>query len=593
MAKLSFDDVKFWLDEIESCKERQRLELISRNQYPLVISYYEGEMSRDQNEQTPTTTDRIKKLAMINEYFPNVNSLIAEIMFQTPEITAKPLKPTADPVAPGMQPINLEDNAEIMKSAITYGYEKYDFQTENKIGLFDKILAGYSAIEVNHITERPPTQATQKESKSLVESVKGLFKTEEQLEKDLPPKELSEVKDETFVRRWNPLDILLDWRAGRIRDLRYIIKITRMSQAEFKAKYPNFAGIASPDHPLPFSKHKRQEHSKAITVYEIQQKKKDKYETFMITPSVAHQEIDWFERPYTTNGFNIKIGVLHQYGVLYPVSFGKINKALQDDINNYVTHMMEVAERNIPKRGYNVNKVNEDTLTKARNSKVNEYIPFNGGPESVWAIPHTNVSVENKELLAIFKDHKQKLWGRSEARLEGGAPDVKFAEQLKTQEAGFATQNIDIQEGLRRDIKAQLNTLKDIIVTFWDQPMWFKITGAAKPTWYVPDIRVTAEGKQILINPLPDILTRDYEVDLDISTALKPNKDRRKAEVIEYLTWLAQTAAPILQLHGKIISLDAIEKTAKDFGLNPKSLLVDLTPEQQQLLAASAEGGKK
>ena len=35
--------------------------------------------------------------------------------------------------------------------------------------------------------------------------------------------------------------------------------------------------------------------------------------------------------------------------------------------------------------------------------------------------------------------------------------------------------------------------------------------------------------------------------------------------------------------------IEAIEKSAREFGFNPKNLIVDMTPEQQKMLAAGAE----
>lgn len=592
MPELGFDDINFWLQEVKSCKERQAEELAKRNNYPRTIQYYEGEQSAEHHahQETPTSTDRIKKLAVINQYFPNINEQIANIMFQAPEITVEATKPTTPSVIPGMPDVDIQENEPIMKSALTYGFNKLDALLENRIGLFDKLLAGYSALEVNHFVDRPPTKPKEKSRPSLVKRVRDAMRPEEELEEQLPPKEESKVKERTFFRRWNPLDILLDYRAERISDLRYIIKILRFSHAEFKAKYPAFGDLVTATETIPFAKHKEDTHKKAIVVYEIQQKKKDTYTTFMITPSIKVQEIDYFDRPYPMNGFNIKIGVLHEYGVLYPISFGQINKTLQDDINNYATHIMEVAERNIPKRGYHVKKVKHAGLMALKNKRVNEPVPCDGGSESIWEIPATSASLENKEMFAFFQNHSEKTWSVSEARTTGKSIKPEFAKELEIQEAGFQARQTDIQEGLRRDIVAQLDTLKDIIVTFWDDEHWFKITGGNKPTWYVPDVRTNPDGSQTLINPLTDILTKDYEVDVDISTALKPNKEQRKHEQIDYIAWLTTTALPILQMHNKIVSLEAIERSARDFGYNPKTLLVDMTPEQQAMLLAGAQG---
>ena len=42
MAKLTPSEVRFFLAEAKSCEDRQKRELIQRNNYPHLINYYEG-----------------------------------------------------------------------------------------------------------------------------------------------------------------------------------------------------------------------------------------------------------------------------------------------------------------------------------------------------------------------------------------------------------------------------------------------------------------------------------------------------------------------------------------------------------------------
>ena len=90
-------------------------------------------------------------------------------------------------------------------------------------------------------------------------------------------------------------------------------------------------------------------------------------------------------------------------------------------------------------------------------------------------------------------------------------------------------------------------------------------------------------GELMIKNPLSDMLTGDYNIKVDISTALRPSKERRRAEIIEYLTWLVNPAvSQWLMAQGKMVNVESITKVAKDFGLNPESLLINITPEVQQ-----------
>ena len=569
---MSQPELEYWLKEAESCRERQEKELKKNNHYPFLIKYYEG----DQNP-TESAGGNTKKLAVINNYFPNTNELIASLSFKNIDILAEATRPTAkreDAI------IDVEKNSPVMRSALKYAFNKLDGETENKIGVFDMLYAGYSAIEVNHITETEPETAPERSFiGKLSDKIKGNpEQVAEDVEKTLEGDEekYKLPNDETILRRWNPLDILLDWRAERIKDMRYTIKIIRLSKAEFDARFPKFKDKAKVGDTIPFAKHDREEDKKVVVYYEFQVKKKDgKFDNFLIAPTWKFEVLDRFTRPYTTNGFNVKVSNLHKYGKLYSVSFAQVNKGLQDDINAYMTHMMEVAERNIPKRGYNKGKVKEDGITALNSRYVNDLVPVDGGQENVWAIAHTNVSQENKELLGIFQNHKDKMWSVSASRVEGKS-DVKFAEELKIQSEGFQVRQIDIQEGIRNSIIKQLDTLKDIIVQFWDMPVWFKITGGEKPTWYEP-VLDPLTGR--VLNPLTDLLTGDYEIDIDIASVLRPNPAREKLEHVALLEFLANPAIQqVMMIQGVQISVDFIRSLIRKSGFNPDVALVPFEP---------------
>jgi hypothetical protein len=576
MAKMNITQLNFWISEIDACERRQKKELVEANLYPAMIKYYEGTQELDNK----------RKISIINEYFPNTNALISELMYQNPDIIANPTKPQAEADAP------------LMRSALQYGFDKVDAFTENQLAIFDMVFAGYAAIEVNHIVDKSrdrvdmlsdtQSQIAEEEAKNpgymekAFNFIKDKFtggdskeKEEEKLEAESPKDEAYSMQEETIVKRWNPLDVLLDWRAERVKDMRYVVKKVRMSKAEFNAKYPLFRDKVSEGSEFEYAQHTTTGDKKTIVLYEIQVKKRGGYITFVISKDFKTSEIDYFERPFKSNGFDLKVQTLHEYGKLYPVSFAKVNKCLQDDINNYVTFMMEVAERNIPKRGYNSSKVNAEGLEALNNNKVNAAVPVDGGSENIWTIPNTNVSAENKELVAIFKQHKEKMWNISESRLSGNA-QPQFAEELKIQESGFESRQNLLQQSIRKLIRAELDGLKDIMVTFWDGEYFFKITGGPKPTWYEPQVDPVLG---IVTNPLTDILTADYDIDIDISSSLKPNKEKKKKELIEFGTWI--TGPAVMQFamsQGYTIDIEVLKKVATEWGWNADNLIKQLPP---------------
>ncbi|MFH1640470.1 MAG: hypothetical protein ABIA66_00765 [Candidatus Omnitrophota bacterium] len=585
MGKLSPSDIKFYLAEAKSCEDRQKTELCQRNNYPFLINYYEG---IEQIDAAYPHVSKTQKLSIINEYFPNTNSLISEIMYQNPDIIIEALKPEA------------EEAQHLMKSALQYGFNKSDALIENRVALFDMFFAGYCAVEVDHLTEDngktslsliPEEGQMLKNQQGMMQKAINKIKqtlnpeqAEENLAKEAPEKEEAfGTVEKTYVQRWSPLDVPLDWRARNLKERRYNLKKVWLSKAEFDAKYPSFKDkVTTESTNFDYAAHEQAVHSKKVLLYEFQVKKRgNEYWTIIVCPTITSEEIDIFKRPYTTNGFNMKIGTLHKYGKLYPISFAQVNKKMQDEMNHYVRFMMEVAERNIPKRLYDKNKVKVDALAALESTKVNDLGPVDGSPVgAVQEVQPTSVSIENKELLAIFKNQKEKLWSVSESKI-GGKSNANFMGEVQIQEQGFQNKQIDVQEGLRGLIREELDTFKDIIVSFWDGQFFFKVTSGDKPEWYVPKMGQDPgdPSKQIVLNPLTDLLTGDYYIDVDISSSLRPNKDRRKAEIVDFLKFLFQPGIlQFMQSQGKTINIDEIKKIAREFNFNPETLLIDYQP---------------
>lgn len=593
MGKLSLAEIKYWIAEADSCIKRQKRELMQRNNYPLLINYYEGFWKVD-----PINTQVSNKsvLSLINEYFPNTNQLISEIMYKNPDFMAEAQKPEAEEAEP------------LMKSALTYLMEKTDSLVENRIGLFDMFYAGYCAIETDHIVERGSTIPNLPEDKEpgfmqkVVNKIKGVDtqkEAEEKLERETARKEEAFATNEhTYIRRWNPLDVPLDWKAERIKDRRYNLKIIRMTKAEFDAKYPKFKDkVLAGDTSLANAAESHNDmHKRTVILYEFQIKKRDNIFTNLVISSTYHlEEIDIFDRPYVTNGFNMKIGTLHKYGKLYSISTAQINKSMQDEMEDYIRFTLDVAKRNVPKFVTDGKRVKEGAKEALRSRHVNDLVEVDGRTDgAVTALRPTAVSPDNDKLFSIFQSQKEKTWSVSSQRL-GKTAGAEFATELEIQEAGFQSKQIDIQEGLRRLITEEMETGKDIIASFWDGEYYFKVTSGQKPFWYASkSAQNPLNGQSMVLNPLTDVLTGDYFIKVDISTALRPNKARQKKETIEYLTWLVQVAYPVILLpQGFSISIEEIKKSAKDFGFNPDTLIVQASPQEQQLFQQQTQEAVK
>jgi len=558
---LTMAEVKYWLGECDSWFKRRDNELKERNHYPDLIQYYEGESTLTNNERA----------SVICDYFPNTNELIATIMYQNPEITVQPVNPQA------------EDGTEVMRAALNYAWKNLDALTENRICLFDMIYAGFAGMEVAYVNlpdETDEAQGALLTKKTLISKFFGKTdsddKVEEEQAKTEPEDERNYAsKERTYWRRTNPMDIIMDYRAERVKDCRFIGKVIRYTVAEFETRYPEFKGKIKAGEGLKYSLQELDDNKKTVRLYNIQIKKRGgHFVNVVLCPDYIYGAIDVYERPYAMNGFNIKIGTLHEYGKLIPISVAQVNKAIHDDLVNYHTFLMEVAERNIPKRWVLKGQVSQDAMAHLTNRQVNDVVEVNG-PNAIGQVPHTNITVENALVLASLQTQSDKLWAISQTRLTG-ASDAKFATELEIQEAGFQQRHLDIQNGLRAFIVQQVDAAKDIIVQFWDDAIFLKVTGGAKPGWYTPE--VAADGT--VLNPLTDMLVRDYDVEVDISSALRPNRERQKKETVEFLTWVTgPQMTVVLQAGGLQVNPEELKKVAKDFGFNPETLFIQAPPQ--------------
>lgn len=592
MGKLNMSEVKFWLDEAKKCEDRQKIDLIKRNSYPFLLLYYEGVEKINALSPFVTTAE---SYAIINEYFPNTNAKISELIYKYPDIVCQATKPDA------------ESNENLMKSALDYGFKHTDALIENRVALFDMLFAGYCAVEVDHIIDEaqaveglPDEQQMTKneqDNRPLLQKAKDLIlggndETENKIEAEFPRKEEAySTNEKTYIRRWNPCNVPLDHRANVLRERRYNLKRIELSQSEFNARYPKFKDkVRATDNIQDFERLDQQDYKRKVLLYEFQIKKKNnEYWNIVVSKQSPTEEIDCWKRPYITNGFNMKIGTLHKYGVLYPISFAQINKKMQDEMNHYVKFLMECAERTMPKYGIDKNRVKEDGEEALKSAMVNDLVRVDGQPAiAIQPISPSIVSRENKEMLQLFTDQKQKLWNVSQSKLSG-ISNANFATEVNIQEMGMLQSSSDVQEGLRLVMKEQIECLKDIVINFWDGEYFFKVTGGQMPQWYIPQkVLNPINGQPLILNPLTDILTGDYELDIDILSAMRPNREQKKKETVDFLTWCINILQPFLMTQGKTLSIDELKKAVAQFGQNPDTFIVDL---QQMGVPPMGQGG--
>lgn len=589
--EISADEIRYWRGEIEASKKRQQEEFVKRIGYDELVKYYEGIQVSD--------ISKLSQMAIMNEMFPAISSIIRSVMYQLPTVSVTAEHPQAEEqVKPSLAFLyaNPEwksfSRVDLMKGSLQYFMKKSGFKEEFQIAAFDALVAGFVAIEVNHAVTGEETVATTDPQASpvpqnpLLEGAVGVMRnvmapvkkmlgmtdqeTEDKVAEETP-QERTDKTDSTYVKRWSPMDILFDSKAVVFKESRHITKIVRMSLADFNAKYPHLKGkIQATSQSLeatPYRSSMGDTQKKSVVLYETEIKKKSG-NCILVLADGIQEEVDYYQKPIETNDFSIKYGCVDKYGRIYPMSRARQAKKPQDDINHYLTVQFEHVDRAQRKIGVWIDGLGDGGDSALKSTDVFAFIPKKV-PQAIFeALPAPQVVPENKEIIAAMMGSVNKLFGTTEIA-KTGQSDNDLATQDVLEDKSFQANASALQDVLG-DVAIQvLDGGKDIIMQLWDSKDYFKVTGiSGGEFWYDP-----------AMGPISDLLIGDYGISVDIQSAARPNplKDRQDAlELAKFIT--SGDIQMYLQIRGKTSNLAPIENVIKQYGQSPDVMLEDIQP---------------
>lgn len=582
--EISQAEVTYWKSKIEASKKRQKIEFKERVGYELNIKYFEALQVAEGM--------KINQMAIVDEFSPAIVSILTQTYNQNPEVTVKAKRPESDGMVkpnmlyliqnPDFVPFSLVD---LQRAAIKYGMEKCGMKEEMQLADFDLLTAGFACVEMNHVSEQSQEESLQDSTTpqdptqsgilnkigSVVGGVVDKFKetlTGQQAEEKIA----SEVQDEkvdftdsTYCKRWNPLDILFDDEAIVFKDSTFIGKIVRMSLAKFNLKYPKFKGRISATSEavstIPYASYNSIENKKAVTLYQLEIKKKSGRNCILVLADGITEAIDYYEDPIITNDFKIKYKALDKYGRIYPMPRATKARKPQDDINHYMTVQFEHVDRAMRKIGVFMGGLTESGKAAQRSADVYAIVEKNT-PNSVYeAMPAPSVVPENKEIVAVMKDSINKALQTSELS-KSGKSDNEFATQDVIEQKQSEQNSNAIVDTLQDLANELIDTLKDIQMQIWDGKDYFQITGIkGGDQWYAPEM-----------GALADLLVGDFLVQADITTAQKPNPLKDRQDSLQYAEWITSPlTVQFAAMHGKRPSMQALNNVVKQFNQNPET----------------------
>jgi len=591
---ISPQEVAYWMGEIQASEDFQRKEFLDRMGYENLIKLYEGDQNPVENSPYSIT--------QMDEIYPGVSSIISNTYYQDPSMNVIAKHPDAEkpielPLAFQLSrqstgaplPNTGATYSDLMRDAMKYAVKKHGLKPEAQMALFDLIAAGFCVIECNHMTIREAgEQQAEAEQPSLpgmldkaIESIERFVtgKTDEaaqtadqvaeKVAKETDSQGRDYILDSTYIERWNPVDILFDYRAKVFKKSRFIAKRVEMTIAEFNTTFPTFKGKipANEKRSLLYSKHSDKSHSECAVVYEVQIKKKSGVCVLKLARGIK-EALEYYPLPFTTNGFTLKYGSLDKYGKLYPVSRLYRASKPQKELNHHLTIQTEHADRSMKKVAVFMNGLNNAGKAQIKDPDIYGIVEKQVATPVFEPFPSGGVAPENESLQMKMVESVNKQLGTNELA-KSGQSDSEFATQDQLKAESFAENTNSVKDALADVLREVLGTLKDIIMQMWDGEDIFKVTGKhGGEFWYTPEM-----GK------LSDILIGDYDIDVDIVSAERPNpmRDRNEALEIWRLLSLPETQM-FLQSKGKQVSLAAFDNVLKRYNTSLDSVTEDAAP---------------
>lgn len=587
------DTLNFWKSEIRSSINRQKKEFIDRIGYEELIRYFEA-------LQFPGNKTL---LAIVDEFSPAILSVITSVYYQNPTVQVEAANPNADgQVHPSMmyllqnpqfKPFSLVD---LMKGSLNYGMVHCGMKEEMQISCFDLMLAGYAGVEMNHSSVNQEDPTTDMSSQGMegmadtlmnkvVDGAKSFFDKLTGKEPSKNPQEAEEeamagsqsnlrtdFTDKTYCKRYNPLDILFDPRADVFKESRWVGKRIRMTVAEFNTKYPKFKdkvfASSQDQYQLEFSDHNNKENKKAVTLYEIEIKKKGPRNCVLVLHSGLDEPVDYYERAIITNNFSLKYGCVDKYGKIYPMSRGRKAKGPQDDINHYMTIQFEHVDRAQRKIAVYMEGLTEAGKAAQRSADVYAIVE-KAIPQQVYeTMPAPSVVPENEAIIMQMTQSINKSVGTTELAKTGKSQNETLG-QDQLENNAFQVNVNSVQDSLQDLADQLIDELKDIQQQVWDGDDYFKVTGIeGGDAWYEPSM-----------GPLADILIGDYTVRCNIASAMRPNPMKDRKDLMEMTTFI--TSPLIVQfamMHGKRPSMEPLNNLIKQYNMNPEMVFETLQP---------------
>jgi len=558
IKKLNQADWDYYRKHLKDCRSLQEKDLLGRMDADLYKAYYMGEDSKTASKYSDSEEEILEKISL-NKIYPATNRVVPSLYYQNPRIKFTPRKGTTGFAA------------DIATATINYDYREKKVKRENQKTILDAWYVGTGVCKIGYQTRFVYKEQEQKK--------RGLFGRQP----DAAEKEIDYIEYEgPWVKRLNPLDVFRDAKRPVDEDRIIWIRYKRTLQDIIEAGFYEY------DREFVQRFGKKDNRDVELELYEGWIRTKEGL-FILVEVDGYNKPIRWEKSSWLGDGFPICFLTFAEMNdEYYPVSPMKVAIKQQKHINYGATLQMNIIDHFINMIGVNETALTEEGKKLLRTNptggilKFKQAISGNVGPITSATIPADLFAV-----VKLMQDNLQECLTTSGLRL-GSSESEKTLGQDQMKEMGNVMGMSGMQDKIREyvmeqaqkvlQMRKQFSTAREIVpITGMDiiNPITGKLITDEWLEFGTPGSPVT----------LKEAIAGDYDCDVDIKSALKPN-EAQILMVFDKMIEKLISIEPILERNNQKIDFGRLVKSwlsaHKDVITNADTFVVQMTEEEVQ-----------
>lgn len=565
-----------YADQMRTCHEEEFKKKIDPD---LLRAMYRGKMTKEKDKME--SQDDTKHMLAFSRLFQATNTIVPNLLYQMPSPIVTPLR-------------NSDQESSALMASILKHYMKLNrSKQQNQESILNAWFFGIGWKKIGWRTvfmpksQEPETQIDQNLLDKTKSAVMSMFGKPDNTES----KERPEVVDyETlFNDSENPMNVMLDHKADLLNTKAILHRIPRtihdlqnygdydpelLKELEEKMRDKFGTRFDSRDSELDFNElHVQQRNGIWILSWCDGYSKPLRYD----------------KSTYQGKGFTfVPLTFTYEPGVRYPISHMKVASQVQVKQDKLATMFVELMARSV-----NLTVVNEKALAPGQKDALEKNL-LRGilsmkdkfSAQDIQSFSAGSVPPELKTLMTMLQQNITEILGSDEQAVAGQSQNETLG-QDELARVGTKTRETGMRDKVADFIVDQLKIEGTLVKQFSDSELHIQITGK---DYSDPMTAERVEDKWVSFmtpeNPLgaKHFLQGEFEYDVNIEEAIRPNKQAQRQQLIELITASSQPGAQdaLLEDNAKLRSGLLWKELIKTFDAvgNPDKFIEPLDPRQ-------------